>query len=510
MKFLLFHLLFLTAAHQNHCESTIDVVKAYKEQNFKKILELNDKFPALFSEPREMVMLARAYFSLKQNPHAVYTCALSMDIQRTNACNNILKLIQTSNVEDFDYGVAMYYFEKQDFENAFIKYSKLLAEHPKNEDYRIWLVKTLFRLGYVDYAQEQLWELPPHNSTAQTLQRNFDIKRKNLERYIRNSKMLTPDKEEIYYQFLFLTQTADPEILKFLLTLYNSKIEERFSEKFILRITNLHLLNKEFKKVEEMLREIGPKIVRPMHILSYQSLKKRLDLERRKHRLAMKELELQDELRKTGKDVLTAEKLSKPLELTEQNDPIPPLDIGDVKFANPGNFTAFNNIHAQFADALSSKPSMFQKRWLFHQLDQAENLILESQEAQDALDAYAKTPEGREFEEQVDALHEEILAEDQKNAVKFNGELNRFQRNMSIAKTKDQKLQILKNYIAKWDQIANGSEADLESQGAFIAYGDTEEGKKLKKEVYELVKEFNIIPPSMTIDPEFLNEVEGD
>jgi hypothetical protein len=511
-------LLFLLVISSSLASNRVELQKVYRSKDYRGVISMADKYPSLFSTDAEnLSVLAVAYFHVEDLHLAVKTCAFAMNIDPSlRPCNVLVQRVKKENRKAFDLGVGIYEHELHNHKRAFIKFSKLVEENPENDLYRTWLMQNLYAAGFLDYAMEQLWEIKETNDEVRLMQRTLESRKRSLVAWFRrlSQKKLTDEHADILYQYLFFEQQSNPDKIAFLRSVYEREEKELgFSQKNALRNANLMLLEKRIADVKKYMDGIEANIVEPLYRFSLDSIYRRIGrLENPETSEEMEALQARLGRRGGGSPALAAASgksdsgpaIEQQSEFRRQAT----FDFSDLMFASPEDLSAYEEISREFDAALAANPPMSVKRWLYKQIDDAADEMFGSERTEAAAQAFAATDKGKSLKEKMAKLEQEILVEDQKNASRFANEKTYFDKDFEKAATKEQKLMVLQNYITKWNRIANGDDTCLETQGAFHAFGSTPEGKSLKKHIFGLVQEFEIIPPTMLIEQEFLDELE--
>jgi hypothetical protein len=484
-----------------------DIKRDFYQKKYQNVIRYGLDYPSKFQEPETLELLSKSYYALKQFDESVRTCAHSINIEKTPTCVKLLKAIKKKHPDQYDFGLAKLFYSISDIDKCFVKISKLVSKHPANDAYRLFLAKTFRKKGHLDYCMEQLWQLKTANQDSRKLEKAIENKKKNLTRYFSNNNADLSEKyHDMMYLHIFLQQQPVKKLLSILRPYYESQQEQEFTEKRALRLANLLLIDQKLIEAHRLLIKLDDRINTPLYRFSYESLFYRVqELMNKPEEINQDLVRLQKHQNQTPMGKPTENMMESPQMALKRT---PPFDFSEVKFVSEDDLTVFSDIFHQFKERMAEEPGTYERRYIYRQLDSLGDEIYENEKQGKALDKYALTPEGKIFEAQFNKLKLSIEEEDKKNSVKFNGELRRFEKNLSVARTQKQKISVLKSYLVKWEKLANSDNVDYVAQGAFNAYGDTPEGKRLKKRIHGLLKDWKMVSPEILNDPDFANELD--
>ncbi|PCJ18026.1 MAG: hypothetical protein COB02_11910 [Candidatus Cloacimonadota bacterium] len=492
----------------------IDFENMYKKKQFKKISNYGEKYPSKFNSKRGITILSKSNYLIKRYSQASQNCAKGVIEFEMKVCNKILKKIKKIDKAKYFFGLASYYMGQGDFKRAFEKFYDLLKLNTKNDKIRVKLTKMLFKSQKIGYTYEQLLEFKSQPKALSKINERFLIYKRNYTKMFTKSHR---DPSEVpisaLYYYLMFNPSNDKEKIQILREKIQKFSRYGNSEEEALWLANLLFFEEKYQESNQFLKEITKRLLSPESKLSKDSLQKKLDIKLNKREVKIVEKAViksralarvpVTRLEYSESDFKNAKSFTDSLDLR-------PLDDSELALASSSNLEVLEEFHKAFQVRNNLKLSDYEERWLFRELDDAEDLLLDNEKTSEALEIYLETEKGKVLKEEYDELHEKILKRDRENSVMYEGELQRFNDLYNRQKGEKSKKIVLSSFVKKWEKTALAQDSNLISQGALNAYRKTDEGKQLAKRIYEIALELKLRPPNLDIGDDFLSERDWD
>ncbi|MCO4781311.1 MAG: hypothetical protein KC646_03245 [Candidatus Cloacimonetes bacterium] len=492
----------------------IDFEKLFYKKQYRQVSLYGEKYPSKFSNRKGVSILSKSNYQIKNFANASATCAKGAIEFEMKLCYKMLKKIKSISSKDYYFGLASYYMEIGDFKKSFEKFYELLKLEPSNLKIRAKLTNMLYQGRKYSYAWEQLQyfsQVP--NSLSKTNSRMQALKQRYSNMFSRSTRDPNDVPISALYYYLMFNPTNDQEKIQTLRSRIQKFSVYGNSEEESLWLANLLYIEGKYKDSQKLLKEIKSRLISPQSQLSGDALQAKLS-----KKLTIKVVEVVKRApRKSNK--LTRVPSTKASSLKGvTNDfrrsldglDLRPLDDSELPLASTANLQVLKDFHEAFQRRNKMEMSDYEERWLFRELDDAEDLLLEKEGTEEALKAYLASEDGKVLKTEYVALQAKILERDQENAVMFDGELKRFNNRYDTQKTDKAKKMVLASFVKKWEKTALAKDSNLVSQGALNAYRKTQEGKQLAKRIYEIALELKLRPPNLDIGDDFLSERDWD
>lgn len=507
-------LLALVLVQTNYSLDMVDFENLFYKKQFKKVSLYGEKYPSKFTNRKGISILAKSNYQIKNYSNASEVCAKGAIEFEMKLCYKLLKKVKKLSSKDYYFGLASYYMEVGDFKKSFEKFYELLKLDPSNLKIRAKLANMLYQGKKYSYTWEQLEQFSTiPGSLSKTNSRMQALKQRYSGMFSRSSRDANEVPISALYYYLMFNPSNDQEKIQTLRDRIQKFSVYGNSEEESLWLANLLFLEEKYKASQQLLKEIESRLISPQSQLSRDALQKKLD-----KKLSIKIVKAVKTVRKKKRALTRV-----PTEITSglkdvTNDfrksldglDLRPLDDSELALASTANMEVLKEFHESFQRRNKLEMSDYEERWLFRELDDAEDLLLEKETTEEALKAYLSTEDGKTLKAEYDDLQGKILERDVENAVMFDGELERFNSRYETQKSDKAKKMVLASFVKKWEKTALAKDSNLVSQGALNAYRKTEEGKQLAKRIYEIALELKLRPPNLDIGDDFMSERDWD
>ncbi|MBW7875012.1 MAG: hypothetical protein H3C47_03360 [Candidatus Cloacimonetes bacterium] len=498
-----------------YASDLIQVRKAFEAKQYKAVIQIADKYPSLFREARESGWLARSLYEEKNYPQAAFQCHLVMEKIDFAWCTAMLRALKVKQEGAYLLGLARYQIHTLDNRSAMDSLSDItnrfseLALSAREELLPLFRKASAYHLMH-----EHLTAQKTDSPIILGFRKQMQDYQNTMSQLIRQKKLTFKDHDNSLYQWLSVSEQDIPEFSEPLMQKYREQLnEEGFSENIALRIGMLLLVQDKLEELAAYIESIKPNIGSsiPRHSLNHliARLEYKQNLKKIKSSPAPVTIAKVREEYFAPSNTLSIANL--PVSTSDNGGlNLTPIDQKPLFTARVDDFSPFHDLYQEFLKRMEKNPSNYEKRFLYRELDNAYDAVSDHEKAGPALDAYLATSEGQKFQAEADKMAQEFEKEDLINAEHFNGELNRFQKSISIAQSREEKLRVLSSFAGKWEKMVFDRDTNLFVQGAATAFRKTSEGKALAKMVYDLVTDLKILPADMDIPPDFLAERDWD
>ena len=501
---------------KNHFASDlIQVRKAFEARQYKVVLQIAEKYPSLFREARESGWLARSLYEEKNFPRAAFQCHLVLEKIDFSWCTGMLRALKDKQEGAYLLGLSLYQIHTLDNRKAMDTLSEITNRFSEYAlAAREELLPLLRKASAYHLMHEHLTAQQTDSAKILSFRKQMKDYENSMAQLVKQNKLNLKDHDNSLYQWLAVSEQNILEFSEPLMQKYREQLnEDGFSELVALRIGMLLLTQEKFEELAAYLESIRPNIGSSISKHSLTHLEARLA--HKQNLLKIKSAPAAVTIAKVREEYFppsaTLAIANLPVSaVSDSGLDLTPIDQKPLFSARMDDFSPFHDLYQDFLSRMQKNPSNYEKRFLYRELDNAYDAVSDHEKAGPALDAYLATSEGQKFQAEADKMAQEFEKEDLVNAEHFNGELNRFQKSLSTAQNREDKLRILSSFAGKWEKLVFDRDTNLFVQGAATAFRKTSEGKALAKMVYELVTELKILPADMDIPPDFLSERDWD
>ncbi len=507
-------LILLLVASNSYAISTIKIRKFFKAGQYNKVIAAYEKYPSKFNEGILLRLLSLSYQKLNKKEESVASCASSAINFEDKYCYKYLQKVKTEDLKTYQFGLAIHHYNSGNSPLAFQFFYKVIDQDPEHNRSRAYLFKIMRQMKQSDYAWEQYDLLSKKPKFIRKEEKRFkrQILRQEYVYTKLNQELIIKDHNAIYFYLLSTTKPIRQDALKLLKDYYQKRLDARGADpKLLLRMANLIHIGGDSIQAKDFLLEIEDVIGKPVHLLSmdslYRRIEKRIPASNQVAKNRQKNLGVEDssstQERKTPSIKLTFNSANyKSLHKQHNLSALPSSDI------NLATVDDLNPIHAaekEVYNRLSKNPSDYEKRWILKEIDRIDDELLLNENTTAAREAFLQTARGQALTKQVQKLEKELHRKDKQNARIFEGEHSKFKKSMKSAQsTQDQRRAFL-GWVDRWYRLSNSNHVNLETQGAINAYQKTPEGQRLTKDVIEMGLKLKMKPANLDLPEEFLH-----
>ena len=473
----LFSLLFLCLNATIWSLSQTELYESFKNKKYTQIHNDFQNNPTIYNTAVRLNILGQAQLAIGLHEDAIRSCAKVLMIEPLTQCAIILRQLRKQKKDTYEAVLAKLYLDNGDYDSAFSKYYRLYLDHPKNEIYRIGLIRTFLGKGQLDTVRELLWSLKKETKERDNFENILSF---SLGKLIKSSEGVSADEiirnPDNYYQILLLSQKKIEPYFSVLYKHWNElylQADLDLSELEIMRLANLNFLNSKIDVVWEIIDDSKDMLVKPRAIISMDSLVARLPA---------RELDNQDqESQSEGLQQIDYEAVVSTTQTQGRDKRFVPLDLSALDMSTPNDLEAFEKLSEDYTDRMKLMKTDAQRRWLYTQVSDklTEMWSHHVDPSKHAIAAYFETPRGKDFLSEMEEKHAEYERIDKKNSKMFDGRLLQVETGLSGARNRADKIQVLRKFKLEWDMYKNTS--NLSMKGAWSAYLKSEEGTNLLK-----------------------------
>ena len=488
----------------------IQIRKLFKAGQFNKIISIYEKYPSKFNEGMLLRLLSISYQKLNKKEESVSSCASSAINFEDKYCYKYLRKIKNEDLKIYQFGLAIYHYNAGNAPLAFQFFYKVIEQDPEHERSRAYLFKIMREMKQLDYAWEQYDQLLKKPKFIQKEEKRFkkQILRQEYVYTKLKKELLTQDHNTIYFYLLSTTKPIRQEALILLKDYYQKRLDARGADpKLLLRMANLLHIGGDSPKARDLLLEIEDIIGKPIHLLSMDSLYRRIEKKIPGAKQVSKNLRNEDSSSIQEKKAPSIKLTFDPTNyksLHKQHN-LASLPSSDIKLATADDLSPIYTAEKEVYKRLSKNPSDYEKRWILKEIDRIDNELLFNENTVAAREAFLKTPRGKALAKKVVTLEKELQRKDKKNAKIFKGEHSKFKESMKSAKSIQEQRRVFVSWVDRWYRLSNSNHVNLETQGAINAYQKTPEGQRLSKDVIEIAKKLKLKPADLDLPEDFLH-----
>ena len=509
----IFCLLFLFASNL-YAISKIQIRKLFKAGQFKKVVSIYEKYPSKFNEGILLRMLSLSYQKLNKKEESVASCTSAAINFEDKYCYKYLQKIKNDDLKTYQFGLAIHHYHSGNSSLAFQFFYKVIDQDPEHNRSRAYLFKIMRQMKQSDYAWEQYDLLSKKPKFIRKAEKRFkrQISRQEYVYTKLNQELIIKDHNVIYFYLLSTTKPIRQDALKFLKDYYQQRLDARGADpKLLLRMANLIHIGGDSIGAKDFLLEIEDVIGKPVHLLSMDSLYRRIEKKipgsNQMVKNRDKSLEVEDSS-STQKNKTPSIKLSfdtanyKSLHKQHNLSAIP---SSDINLATVEDLSPIHAAEKEVYNRLSKDPSDYEKRWILKEIDRIDNELLSNENTATAREAFLKSERGQALTKQVERLEKELRRKDKQNAKIFQGEHSKFKKSMKSAQSIQEQRRAFLGWVDRWYRLSNSKNINLETQGAINAYQKTPEGQRLSKDVIEMGLKLKMKPANLDLPDEFLH-----
>ena len=492
--------------------SKIQIRKLFKAEQFSKIVSIYEKYPSKFNEGVLLRILSLSFQKLNKTEESVASCASAAINFEDKYCYRYLKKIKNEDLKTYQFGLAIHHYNSGNSPLAFEFFYKVIEQDPEHNRSRAYLFKIMKQMKQSDYAWEQYDLIVQKPKFIQKEEKRF--KRQILRQehvYTKLKKdLIVKDHNAIYFYLLSTNKPIREDALRLLKDYYQKRLDARGADpKLLLRMANLIHIGGDSIKARDFLLEIEDVIGKPIHLLSMDSLYKRIE-----KRIPGSKPVTQNYKKDSDKESSPDEKETPKINLSfdstnykslHKQHNLSALPSSDINLATVDDLSPIYAAEKEVYRRLSKNPSEYEKRWILKEIDRIDNELLFNDNTAAARESFLNTKRGKALIKEVEKIERELRRKDKQKAKIFKGEHQKFKQSMKSAKSVPAQRRAFLGWVDRWYRLSNSNHVNLETQGAINAYQKSPEGQRLTKDVLEMGLKLKLKPANLDLPEEFLH-----